>query len=531
MNRHLSLWLVAALLYSGCVDASRAPTSHPVDAASSAVSGKIDESGPANPKDVRVEATRAIVAHTNVDGDQPSETPATVQQADQPYLDDLKGENSPVPKSVPETSSSDESVIGKAPPVLPAHTEIKLNDTVTDSAIGGRGQYWCLLLPESQQVAVFNVNVLEAVRYIPLSGGNAKIAAGRKKLLIAYPESQEIVRYNLETLELEATAALSFKGNIRNICLGSDCDDLMLVCYATKVTFLNINTLTETTLEHRRPPPDVFHVHPRWPVHFRSSPDGRLYGAWTTLLSSTSMNSIIVAQGGTNAHWKHGNFGNMLATGNERFLTAAGVFSSDLKPIKVSDEFEWQSDFIPSQYGNWFLGITPLRFSYPQVKKPPLPPGATIYDDNCEPLGSLGDIGITLGNDFDTATDFTQDKRVLFSPYRGLIAWLTPTNDALHLYKFDLEVMLKMSGKDYLLVSSQPPKVEVGKPYNYTITVLSTRGGVKFKLDDGPSGMVISTDGTVTWNVPMEWAEGNAIIVISDQSGQESFHVIPLGVD
>ena len=66
----------------------------------------------------------------------------------------------------------------------------------------------------------------------------------------------------------------------------------------------------------------------------------------------------------------------------------------------------------------------------------------------------------------------------------------------------------------------------------YTPTVKSRKGGVKLKLESGPTGMEVTPQGSLTWKVPADFAAGeqNVILSITDSSGQEIFQTFSLTV-
>src|SRR5262249_22484815 len=98
---------------------------------------------------------------------------------------------------------------------------------------------------------------------------------------------------------------------------------------------------------------------------------------------------------------------------------------------------------------------------------------------------------------------------------------------------FDVDEALEKSGIDYLLVTSPPPlTARKGADYTYQLVVKSKKGGVRYRLDSGPAGMTIGTDGKLTWSVPAARAQGDpsVIVTVSDATGQECVHSFTLSV-
>ena len=87
--------------------------------------------------------------------------------------------------------------------------------------------------------------------------------------------------------------------------------------------------------------------------------------------------------------------------------------------------------------------------------------------------------------------------------------------------------MLQQADANYLYVKSVPPsRFKAGSEYRYQLVVRSRKGGIKYKLQDGPDKMSLSTDGLLTWEVPADFAgdEADVIVAVSDETGQEIFH-------
>jgi hypothetical protein len=93
--------------------------------------------------------------------------------------------------------------------------------------------------------------------------------------------------------------------------------------------------------------------------------------------------------------------------------------------------------------------------------------------------------------------------------------------------------MLEKSGRNYLVVASNPPATATrGKTFQYIPSVKSKKGGVKLKLEAGPVGMKLMPGGKLTWDVPNNYPEQEVqvILTVSDASGQECFHSFKLEV-
>ena len=98
----------------------------------------------------------------------------------------------------------------------------------------------------------------------------------------------------------------------------------------------------------------------------------------------------------------------------------------------------------------------------------------------------------------------------------------------------DLIRMMRVekSGEDYLIVTSNPKQeVKAGTNFTYPIKVKSKQGGLTYKLDSAPMGMLVSPTGVVTWSVPASTTgDHDVILSVRDRSGQEAFHTFVLHI-
>jgi hypothetical protein len=413
--------------------------------------------------------------------------------------------------------------------------EVKLPCTVTDAVVGGGGRYWCLLCSAQKQIAVFDVNQAKQVKSIPLASGDVCIAAGMNKLLVVYPQLEVIVRYDLGTFEKEVMAKVAIRGTVKQICLGAASAGPMLVFHGKKwdlgeppVTFLDIQSLKE--LNPGKDAGQLKMASSNSKLHFRASPDGRMYGAWETGAQPTGLYRMVASETGLKSYYQHDSYGSVVPSPDGHLITQAGIYTPEFKLIRKED---WTDGVrVPAHQGDLYLTIQPEKtdgFASPDLNQLQATKVSVHRSGDAKPILPLGDIGIKLRSNQWVFDDFTQDKRVFFSPQGKLIAWVEAPNHHLSLRKFDLQAELDKSGMDYLVVTSTSPSAEPDKPYKYTLAVKSKKGDVKFKLNAGPEGMKVDADGTVSWTAPRDWKGGDSVsLSVSDKSGQEVFHSFKL---
>src|SRR5262245_41302210 len=108
------------------------------------------------------------------------------------------------------------------PPALSGDKPVQeLPSTVADVAVGGGGRYLFLHLPRDRKLALFDISQAKVVKSLPLASDDVKFAAGMNKLVVVLSDKKLIQRWDLRTLEREATKPLPFKEGVRAACMGS----------------------------------------------------------------------------------------------------------------------------------------------------------------------------------------------------------------------------------------------------------------------------------------------------------------------
>ncbi|HEY1188298.1 MAG TPA: hypothetical protein VGE74_11610, partial [Gemmata sp.] len=405
----------------------------------------------------------------------------------------------------------------KPAPLAEAKVELKLPGTVTDACVGGGGRYWCLLLGDSKQVAVFDVNQAKVTKLFPVAGGKMRIAAGMSKLVVAYPDTGALTRFDLTTLTKEVTVQSPVE-KFDSVLLGSASAGPLFV-ERTPVDLQTFKALEEPGRvgvggrDHR--------------THLRISPDGHVFGSWSTAYLPSGVNVGTVGETAVKPFREHTSAGFVIPAADGTTVTAAGVYAPTGKMLPGPSGYFFRT---PAQEGRFYLTIpggggAQVNTGMGDADKP-----TVVYSTGeARALVSLPDVALPAGNEAWVETDFLADKKVLFTTTGQLIAVLAPSGDKLILHRFDLEAALDKAGVDYLFVVSRPPGAVPGRAFKYAPEVKSKKGGVKIKLDAGPDGMKVAADGTVTWDVPEGWAGGESVILtVTDKSGQEVFHTFTL---
>jgi hypothetical protein len=125
------------------------------------------------------------------------------------------------------------------------------------------------------------------------------------------------------------------------------------------------------------------------------------------------------------------------------------------------------------------------------------------------------------------------DQRLLLIPSAKLLVVIPEDDDQLELYRVDPYDLLARSKRHILEFASRPPTAAVkGAEFRYAPRVLSSKGGVKLTIEGGPEGMKV-VEGTLTWEVPRDFAECEviAVLVATDATGHEQLQSLRLFVN
>lgn len=410
-----------------------------------------------------------------------------------------------------------EPVVIKPAPLAQDKVELKLPGTVTDTCVGGGGRYWCLLMADEKQIAVFDVNEAKITKVVAVDGGKMRIAANMNKLIVAYPDTGTLVRYDLATLDKEATGR-SPLGRFDSVLMGSasagplyidrfTVDPQTFQLYDAMVTALAIGRIG---------------------LHVRVSPDGHVIGSWSTAIAASGLVVSTVGDTPVKPFRERVSVGFVLPAADNTVVTGAGVYGPNGQKLAGPAGYFFR---MPATEGGFYLTIPGGGGAQANAGKNGIGKPTVVYSTgDARAIVTLPDVALPASDEARATTDFLADKKVLFTTTGKLIAVLDSTGKKLTLHRFDLGDALDKAGIDYLFVENRPPKAQAGKPYKYAMAVKSKQGGLVYKLDAGPDGMKMAADGTVTWDVPKDWAGAeNVIVTIADKTGREILYTFALG--
>jgi hypothetical protein len=410
--------------------------------------------------------------------------------------------------------------------------ERMLPGPITDAVVAGGGRFLILHMAKLKRLAIFDTAEAKVVHYLTLAEENVLFAAGMEHLILVYPDQGIIQRYSLSTFEREVTAtlpALAGQARVRAIVMGSASYGPLLLS-ATEPNHrgesLFLDPVSFRTLE-LKPAADRTNFHGGDRSFIRAAANGKVFGMWRADVSPQGLQTLTVSDKTYSSLYDHTSVGHVIPGPDGRYVyTARGVYTSQLKPLSTHQP-NAISYTLPAVQGNLYLVVNPLVESKPA--------GVSVFvAGTSRPLISLNDIELPSGITTWDRESFSFDRRIFLIPEAKLLVTVAGTGDKLVLHRFDLDELLRKSGIDYLLVTSQPPiRIKKGSTYNYQLEVKSKKGDVGFKLESGPTGMTLSTEGKLEWKVPADFAEAppHVIVSIRDKSGQEIFQTFQIQCD
>jgi S1-C subfamily serine protease len=419
---------------------------------------------------------------------------------------------------------------GKVPIVAgpqntPPSASINFPGKVENVAIGAAGRFVIFGTAGDKQLVVFDLSEAKIAGTVNLPEDKFLFAANRDHVIVYLPAAQIFQRWSLTSFQKEAEAPSPLGTEVKMLAMGSASAG-PLVVYAPRsansLALLDPNTLKPG--EWRVDPPAIqggITVDPA-KTSLACSADGRTVVARSApdfvLLKWTGKSYQASRMAGANTPLPDGD--------GQVIIDHGQAFSLDAKALAPNRSRQGAAVWcVPALQGNLSLSLNETHDENNQVfLKPMLHMGGEV-----EPLAALPqriDSLSGLVNWFTGQTD-PFERHVFLAPEFGVLAVIPWENNRIEIYRFDLEQVLKESKRDYLFVLSQPPaEAKKGAAYRYAINVKSKKGDVKYQLESSPAGMKLEGDNTVVWDVPRDFGdqEANVVLSIRDASGQTIRH-------
>ncbi len=405
---------------------------------------------------------------------------------------------------------------------------IPLSGKVSGSCVGGSGRYLFLAIPERRRVEVFDADAGELLPPLSVETDKPLLAAGHRHLFVIDPEGSTIERFDLVSFQREARARLPFAERVRAAWVGSESVGPLVVGLeepgrlSVRFPLRFVDPVTFSPLE-LRVGNDPGHIDGSSRYFVEGSRDGRLLGLWHTEVSPTGLESVVVSDSAVRIRYEHDSVGPVLPGPDGRTLhTLRGNYSATLQKLP-----SWPGVTIPAASGPFGI-VLPADAASPRDDPNPRVDRVSLFELTIgrAVLTLSGVEGLDLPRQSMEMAPFRQ--RLFAFPSQGWFVTIPLAGDRLCLRRFDLERALDESGIDYLLFSSEPPRlVEPGRPFEYRVKVLSRRGQPKIRLESGPPGMALDGKGVLRWT-PADAEPADVLLSVSDASGRQIFQTFRL---
>ena len=452
----------------------------------------------------------------------------------------------------------------------------RLDNALSDVAVGGGGRYLVLLFKDARKLAVFDVNTAEVVKTISLAATNALIAAGATKLLIVYPDEKLVQRWNLETLERDGgSRALPLGGRLTALALGSDSSGPALAYWTVEqpqygfakrgFSLIDIDSLKVLKagiiasagsrcslspsggtfmLDANSNNPGLQDV----PLHIRAAAGGALFAAWDTTQIPPGFLTIAARHKALYAIYRTDLSGYLAPGPDGRSVYTGAVGRVDYDGGPIDQAIKPGSGVppnrtIPSADPAYYLKIDGLNSYDPWSASETKEVTASVHSASDGTrlfvVNGLDEMALPAAPNrnpegFFIKHDLSVDKRLHWVPAANLLITIPFANDRLVLRRLDLNEALDRSGDDYLVVVSPPcVAASAGQKLDHQIVARSRKGGITYQLNDGPAGLEVASDGKVTWVVPdgQRAADLTARVAVVDAAGQRRIHNLHINVN
>ncbi len=407
---------------------------------------------------------------------------------------------------------------------LPKMNIINLPGKINNVVAGGGGRYLILYLAKLQKLAIFDATKSQIVKYIQLPAEVAQIAASMDKLVIFLPELNVVQRYNLTTFKLELTTAIPE---------GISFNDCMMGCATNGPiykTFITADTIDLTTLRHvisnKKYIYNGFYSNIYNACKINVSENGKVL-AGVIQNQNDAKYMVQTKYDDSTCLWNASNFDfnsdskrdtmNELLPGYDGTYIYTNKGIRDLDLLDIGPERFKDTVCIPAYGGKFFLSFDTNKAIICR----------TTDFNTVAVLQDIQYFNFQVNRYTSKFVNYlTPGQSIHYAPNYNILTMIPASRNNLITYNFDIYDLMKKNDNNYLdIVSQPPPDFRPGNKYKYNMLVKSKNANLTYKLESGPENMVISPEGIVEWNVPVNYKNKSEEIIISvtDNTGQSSF--------
>ena len=405
----------------------------------------------------------------------------------------------------------------------------KLSHPYTQVVAGGSGQFFIFHLEAAKKVVIFDITQGKVVHEIVDVGDDVLLAAGRDKLVLVLPGDLLMQRWSLQTFEREQVARLPGKGTTYRALMGCNSNGPLLLG-SDEATLVDIETMEPIVIEGK-----IAGGGKGMQVHvsangqtFAGIPTGYGPVAFWRMQVNGKQTTVQSFSGTSNAiRWSWPTADGTLLTGS------TGLFDQHLEGVQA----KWLADTAryPTVDPRYFMAVQIVKDS--KTGKPIAHAHICTTCDRNIVHTYVGFAEVAAkSNDWGSVPQHQingHQIRFHYIPWANMLVSLPYGNQEIMLRRYDLIEQLHEADLEYLFIDSIPPhRAIAGESLSYQIVARSRASGLKYKLEVGPEGMTVSSDGLVTWNAPTNFGEDEtqAIVAVSNSAGKEILHSFRLKV-
>ncbi len=410
----------------------------------------------------------------------------------------------------------------------PSPVSINLGAKADEVRTGGGGKFLVFHSKDTSGLTVVDTQEQKVVKTIPAEG-DVCYCMDRNKLILVLNNQQVIQRWDLATLAREKTVMLPDGQQVKRAIMGSAGKGPLVMWTEGGCEMLDVDSLKPLTVKGDTQKNLGFGP---W-----ISSDGMTVCDWgwssgpyslmrLSNLTATSVECRLLNVDGEdyNESWAMPSAdGTQLIRHKARVYDASTDDLLELSPGPLKDAV-----VLPTEDPRFLLAL------HHEEKKEKSSSVAILSACDRRVLYTLHKLPEVTAGMIDTQHGrLGNEPRVHYLPAENKLILIPNSDDKVVIYPLDLSAALKATGADYLYVISKPrTALIVGQQFDYQIETLSSAGGVKYKLEQGPDGLAVSNGGKVTWKAAGTGDDAKipVVLTLSDASGQEITHSIELHV-
>ena len=325
---------------------------------------------------------------------------------------------------------------GKLPITPPMMTEprieVALPAAISDACVAGGGRYLIFHCPKARKLVVFDVNTLKVEKTITVNSDDVLFAAGMNKLMLIYPDSKDVIRYDLTSFKLEANEVLEVRQRPTVAGMGSGVAGPLILggipsqnnASKMALTFIDPDTLKEILIEKAE---GDFKVTFAAAAKMRVSANGATIGAWFEQLQPTGL-QIARLSGNTISGSYLGESVGHVAPGSDgkNIFTEKGLFDNKAKPEGP------RFSVVPASQGAGYILLT----GNPGEKQQ----AAVWGSDKEKPINTFDDLPGFDGKRDPFERDnpnLALDRRLFFVPDAKILVVVPPAANKLFVYRLE----------------------------------------------------------------------------------------------